>query len=354
MSVHDHFRPQLTLYAAELQIGDWAPQANASNLLTRSYSYIKPLTGAVGPKSAKCMLVDENLHVDFDDFVVNLTTTRTPEVPSGGSFSVKTKTCISWSKNNSARVLVTATVEWTGRSFLRSVIDNSSMNGQKAFYVLLEAAIRKYIAQHASEFYDSVDGDGAVPASISEGADDAQGGTEGIADGAITPVPEGKVVDTALYKDRFCFVTETVPQIKPFTDFLTTIYDTLADIVGQMSPTALVCTAIILILVVSNLFTLTSMRSQSSRYVPRQRPPPEYSSQLMSSVGGAQSGEQQLDVAMAVRGVLQEYFNAQKGAASGTGGAAVSTKQEVEDIRKMLDEIEIRVKSLKSALGDVD
>lgn len=104
----------------ELQIGDWAPQKTGSHLLTRSYNYIKPLSAPVGPKSAKCILVDENLHVDFDNFVVTLTTTRTPEVPSGGSFAVKTKTCFMWAKNNSTRVLVTSAVEWTGRSFLKS------------------------------------------------------------------------------------------------------------------------------------------------------------------------------------------------------------------------------------------
>ena len=105
--------------SADLQIGDWAPQKSGSNLLTRTYKYIKPLNAPVGPKSAQCILVDENLHVDFDDFVVTLTTTRTPEVPSGGSFAVKTKTCLTWAKNNSTRVLVTTTVDWTGRSFIR-------------------------------------------------------------------------------------------------------------------------------------------------------------------------------------------------------------------------------------------
>lgn len=102
-------------------MGDWAPQKTGSHLLMRSYNYIKPLNAPVGPKSAKCVLVDENLHVDFDDFVVTVTTTRTPDVPSGGSFSVKTKTCIMWGKNNTTRVLVTSAMDWTGRSFIRGM-----------------------------------------------------------------------------------------------------------------------------------------------------------------------------------------------------------------------------------------
>lgn len=104
----------------DLQIGDWAPQKTGSNLLTRTYSYIKAINAPVGPKSTKCVLIDENLHVEFDNFVVNLTTTRTPDVPSGGSFSVRTKTCFTWARNNTTRVLVTTAVEWTGRSFIKS------------------------------------------------------------------------------------------------------------------------------------------------------------------------------------------------------------------------------------------
>jgi hypothetical protein len=40
-------------------------------------------------------------------------------VPSGGVFSVKTKTCIMWASSVSTRVLITTQVEWTGRSFIR-------------------------------------------------------------------------------------------------------------------------------------------------------------------------------------------------------------------------------------------
>lgn len=82
-------------------------------------SYIKPLNGSIGPKSTKCEIRDETLHCDFDDYVVMLTTTRTPDVPSGGVFSVKTKTCITWASAVTTRVLVTSQVEWTGRSFIK-------------------------------------------------------------------------------------------------------------------------------------------------------------------------------------------------------------------------------------------
>lgn len=112
------FLPSLC-FSTELQISDWAPEKSGSNLLARSMSYIKPLNGSIGPKQTKCLITDESAHVDFDDFVCVITTTRTPDVPSGGSFSVKTRTSMTWAKGNSCRVVVTTGVEWTGRSFVK-------------------------------------------------------------------------------------------------------------------------------------------------------------------------------------------------------------------------------------------
>jgi hypothetical protein len=100
-------------------MSDWRPEAGGSNLLTRNMSYIKPLTGSLGPKQTKCELEEKTIHVDFDDYVSTLTTTRTPDVPSGGVFSVKTRTCIMWAGPASSKVVVSSVVEWTGRSFIK-------------------------------------------------------------------------------------------------------------------------------------------------------------------------------------------------------------------------------------------
>ena len=98
-------------------MSDWAP--NASGLLTRSISYIKPLKNSLGPKQTKCLISDECAHVDYDDAITVLTTTRTPDVPSGGSFSIKTRACITWARGNGSRVVVTTSVDWTARSMLK-------------------------------------------------------------------------------------------------------------------------------------------------------------------------------------------------------------------------------------------
>ena len=102
----------------DLQISDWCPDPD-SRLLSRNMSYIKPLAGGVGPRQTKCELKDDTIFCDFEDHVTMLTTTRTPDVPSGGAFAVKTRTCIMWSTAASTRVTITTVVEWTGRSFIK-------------------------------------------------------------------------------------------------------------------------------------------------------------------------------------------------------------------------------------------
>jgi hypothetical protein len=88
-------------------------------MLSRNMSYIKPLNGSIGPKQTKCELKDETVHFEVDDYISTVTTTRTPDVPSGNVFSVKTRTCIMWASALTTKVTVTTQVEWTGRSFIK-------------------------------------------------------------------------------------------------------------------------------------------------------------------------------------------------------------------------------------------
>ena len=103
----------------DVQISDWAPIGHNAKLLQRNMSYIKPITNSIGLKQTKCEIHDEALHCDFEDYVVMLTNTKTPDVPSGGAFFVKTQTCLMWASSISTRVIVTTQVDWTGRSFIK-------------------------------------------------------------------------------------------------------------------------------------------------------------------------------------------------------------------------------------------
>lgn len=89
---------------------------------TRSYSYIKPLYGSIGPKQTKCT-TSENLDAfDLERSVSVTCTTQTPDVPSGNVFSVKTRYCLSWAAGNATRLQMNCTVEWTGKSWLRGML----------------------------------------------------------------------------------------------------------------------------------------------------------------------------------------------------------------------------------------
>jgi hypothetical protein len=96
--------------------------ASDPQLLSRNMSYIKPLSGSIGPRQTKCEIRDETVHLDYDDYVTTVTTTRTPDVPSGGVFAIKTRTCLMWAGSNSTRIIVTTMVEWTGRSFIKCTL----------------------------------------------------------------------------------------------------------------------------------------------------------------------------------------------------------------------------------------
>lgn len=103
----------------DISMGDWTPLTPGSKLLKRNFSYIKPLNGGIGPKQTKCELTDEMDHCDNDNYISMATTTRTPDVPSGNVFSVKTRTCLMWAGAHSTKVVVSTKVEWTGRSFIK-------------------------------------------------------------------------------------------------------------------------------------------------------------------------------------------------------------------------------------------
>lgn len=86
---------------------------------TRSYSYIKPLYAAIGPKQTKCITTENLDFIDLEKAVSVTVTTQTPDVPSGNVFCTKTKYCLTWAPGNSTRFFVNCTIEWTGKSWLK-------------------------------------------------------------------------------------------------------------------------------------------------------------------------------------------------------------------------------------------
>ncbi|KAF5860345.1 GRAM domain containing [Aspergillus alliaceus] len=109
---------------------------------TRQYSYIKPLNGSIGPRQTKCISTETLDFLDLEKAVLVTLSTQTPDVPSGNVFCTKTKYLFTWAANNQTRFLMTCTIEWSGKSWLKGPIEKGAMDGQSSFGSELLNALR--------------------------------------------------------------------------------------------------------------------------------------------------------------------------------------------------------------------
>lgn len=86
-----------------------------------AYSFVKQLGGSIGPKQTKCLVTQTLDAFDLEKAVSVTCSTQTPDVPSGSSFVTKTKYCLMWGPSNSTRFLMSCTVEWSAKSWLKGV-----------------------------------------------------------------------------------------------------------------------------------------------------------------------------------------------------------------------------------------
>ncbi|EGV62159.1 hypothetical protein CANTEDRAFT_125757 [Yamadazyma tenuis ATCC 10573] len=96
----------------------------------RQYSYRKALGYSIGPKSTTCEVEETVLVLDWHKRIVVETATRTPDVPSGNSFSVRNKYRMSWDLNGNTRLQVTYWIDWVARSWIKGMIEKSTKTGQ--------------------------------------------------------------------------------------------------------------------------------------------------------------------------------------------------------------------------------
>ncbi|GAA98625.1 uncharacterized protein L969DRAFT_88384 [Mixia osmundae IAM 14324] len=317
----------------DIQMSDWKPSTEGTGLLERSMTYIKPLSGPVGPKSTKCHLTDANIHIDYDAYLTTLTTTKTPDVPSGGSFAVKTKTCIMWAKNDSARMVVTTEVEWFKSSFLKSVITSSALEGQKTLYKEMDKEMRTYIQQHRTEF-------GSVT------ADPGEEDEEPAMPAPITETKASETPDEQPQTTLFGFDLGPLSQyVSPVSDFLSSASESIADLTGQASPTAIILSLVIFVLLVSNIKSL-----MTSRHPERPR-----------SLRTGSADDHAHQVADAVKDVLHEYFAFTKqhpeaipSASTTNLPATLSGATEINEITQAIAALEARLAKLKQSIDQVD
>jgi hypothetical protein len=314
----------------DIQISDWAPVSPDSNLLTRNMSYIKPLSAPVGPKQTKCEIKDETIHCDFDDFVVMLTTTRTPDVPSGGVFSVKTRTCITWASPISTRVVVTTRVEWTGRSFIKGIIEKSCLDGQKQYHAELDKAMRAYIAEHKSEFIpEGVDLEELAPTSPQPAEVQKSGSNE---------PKSSKEREHERNQRSLQWAWDTFDGAAQVAQRSTRGAIELIKDAWDQSSTTTILIFVIVFLVFSNLYTYHSMKYTSQTSGRRQE-------ELKKT-------EEQDKLIQGVVAAIRDETTTNR--VTGVTGQSVHWRQEVIALLQILDGVEQRASALRHQLGSLE
>ncbi|GAA5933361.1 GRAM and VASt domain-containing protein [Sporobolomyces koalae] len=168
---------------SEVDIGAWKPVDGAADgentLKERDMSYLKPLNAPVGPKQTHCHIHDQNDKMDPETCISNLTTTKTPDVPSGDNFATVTRSTFTWAQGGGTHVRVTTEVEWTKvNRMLRGVIERGAVDGQKTYHKDLEAAVRAHIEANKEEYGVETSGEAPPPpvAKQSSNASSTDGG----------------------------------------------------------------------------------------------------------------------------------------------------------------------------------
>ncbi|KAJ5271599.1 hypothetical protein N7524_004868 [Penicillium chrysogenum] len=180
---------------------------------TRKYSYIKPLNGSIGPKQTKCISTENMDFLDLEKAVLVTLSTQTPDVPSGNVFATMTKYLFTWAPGNQTRFLMTCTIEWSGKSWLKGPIEKGAIDGQTTFGNELVKALQV----------------GVVPRGRANGAGRGKGkrkkGDSGRRES--TAVASLKVaVDSNASKQESWGLFEPVrPLLEPFTSILSPLWN---------------------------------------------------------------------------------------------------------------------------------
>lgn len=99
----------------------------------RKYEYVKPLNAPVGPKQTKCLSTETIEDWDLKSVVTVITETRTPDVPSGNSFTTMSRVNLAWGPNNTTKFRMSTWIDWTGKSWIKGAIEKGAMDGQVSY-----------------------------------------------------------------------------------------------------------------------------------------------------------------------------------------------------------------------------
>ncbi|QLQ80917.1 hypothetical protein HG537_0E02720 [Torulaspora globosa] len=95
----------------------------------REYDYTKPLPGSFGPSKTKCKITERLEEYDLEKCIKAVQISKTPDVPSGNSFTVKTTFLLSWAENSSTNLAVYVSIDWTSKSWIKGAVEKGTFDG---------------------------------------------------------------------------------------------------------------------------------------------------------------------------------------------------------------------------------
>lgn len=150
-SAHTAFHKKVLCSQGATEISDYGPYlANEEDqsIMERKYTYRRPLGYSIGPKSTKCCVTEVIEHLDYSDHVVLLSITSTPDVPSGGSFTVRTRFYYLWAENNETLLRVAFYVKWSGSSWIKKVVESLTQAAQQSVTNEIIEMLKTEIEEH--------------------------------------------------------------------------------------------------------------------------------------------------------------------------------------------------------------
>lgn len=213
--------------------------------------------------------------------------------------------------------------------------------------------MRAYIHQHRSEFLE--EGQDLDSTSLAETASISDSTSLG---GSTNVGGEGTTLNGNDGTDKGLLGT--------VMSTMRTLLDSIGGVTeafGELSPTSMALAFVVLVLVLSNLWTLGSRSGSGSSRQP-------LGGRSTNGGGGGGADRTPDQVALAVRDVLRDYFADPSAAAGGGGGGRPSSSSrsgttnvvdgkldlgaEVADINAVLDDLEARIARLRGALEQVE
>lgn len=114
----------------------------------RSYSYSKPLNFSIGPKSTICEVSEEIIHYDPHNYIELISTTQTPNVPSGNAFNIKTRYLMWWTDKNKCNLQLSYWVNWTSSSWIKNMIETSCRTGVMESLATFNETLNEYLDKY--------------------------------------------------------------------------------------------------------------------------------------------------------------------------------------------------------------